>query len=102
MIRFDGAASTARAFRPALDLGQLAIALPGINHAIARHLFVRHFEHAEQIAAGLFIFRHHLRHAAGRAVHEFIGQEDGEGLIADNVARAPDGMAQPIGSCWRT
>ena len=28
-------------------------------------------------------------------MHEFVGQEDGKGLVTDNVARAPDCMPQP-------
>ncbi len=84
-----------RLFNQALHLGQLALRLAGIDHAIARNLFVRHFKNAQQVATDAFIFSHHLRHAAGRAMHELVGQEDRKRFIADNVARAPYGMAQP-------
>jgi len=55
---------------------------------------VRHFEHRDQIAADLLIGIDHLFHASRRPMHEFVGEEDGEGFVANDVARAPDGMAE--------
>ena len=60
---------------------------------------MRHFEHRDQIAADLFIGFDHLLHATSAAAlgrdHQLVGQEDGEGIVADDRARAPDRMAQP-------
>ena len=59
---------------------------------------VRHFEHADQIAADLGIGVDHLLHAAAGSVvvadHQLVGQEDGERLLADDRPGAPDRMAQ--------
>ncbi len=91
-----GRGAERRLFDQPLDLRQHAIARTRIDHAIARRLFHRNFKRADQIAANLFIGIDHLLHAAvaRRALHELVGQQDGEGFVADDVARAPDGVSQ--------
>jgi len=83
-------------FDQPLHLRQHAIARARIDHAIAGRLLHGDFQRADQIAADLFIGVDHLLHAtiARRALHEFVGQQDGERFVTDNVARAPDGMAK--------
>ena len=49
----------------------------------------------DDIAANLFIGRNHLLHTAGIGLDQVIGQQNGEGLIIDKLARAPYGVAEP-------
>ncbi len=83
-------------FDKALYLGERAVALAGIDHAIAGRIGHRHFKRADQIAAHLIISIDHLLEAAPsrRTLHEFVGQQNSEGLVPDDVARAPDRVAQ--------
>src|SRR5262249_30486696 len=61
-------------------------------------LFRRHFLDGQNIAAVLFVSRDTLRKAAGlawsRSHRHHVGQEHGEGLVTDDVARAPNRMAK--------
>lgn len=81
-------------FDQVLHLGERAVARAGRDDAIARHSFVLHFEHRYQIAADLLLGIDHLLHAARRAVHELVGQDDRNGLVADDSARATDRVSQ--------
>src|SRR3546814_14776810 len=65
-----------------------------LKNAVARCLFHRYFERADQIAADIFIGINHLLHAAGRTHHEFIRQENREGLIPHDFACAPYCMSR--------
>ena len=49
------------------------------------------------IAADLFIGGDGLARARSRPLYQNVRQEDGEGLVADDVTRAPDRVAQAIG-----
>jgi hypothetical protein len=55
----------------------------------------RHFERGNQVAADPPIGFDHLREAIGRAVHQLIGQQHREGLVADDGTGAPDRVAEP-------
>ena len=48
----------------------------------------------DDVAAGLAIGLDHLREAAGTGTHDHVGEEHGEGLVADQLARAPHGVAE--------
>ena len=48
----------------------------------------------DDVAAGLVVDVDHLREAAGLAAHDHVGEEHGEGLVADELAGAPDGVAE--------
>ena len=56
----------------------------------------RHFLCADDVAADAVIGVDHLLEAAIalRALHELVGQQDGEGFVADDLARDPYGVAQ--------
>ena len=53
-----------------------------------------YFKYADDVAANVLIGINHLLHAAGRSVHEFVGKKNGERLITDDIARAPNGMTE--------
>ena len=55
----------------------------------------------DDVAAGLVVDLDHLRQAAGLGLHDHVGQKHGEGLVADDLARAPDGVAEAERLCWR-
>src|SRR5258707_14912888 len=46
------------------------------------------------IAAGAPVNLDHLLEARHIGEDEIVGEDDGEGLVADEVARTPDGMAE--------
>src|SRR3546814_857409 len=81
-------------FDQAPDFSQCSFGRTGGKKAVARCLFHRYFERADQIAADIFIGINHLLHAAGRTHHEFIRQENREGLIPHDFACAPYCMSQ--------
>ncbi len=82
-------------FNQSLDLDHPAIIRTDIQDAVAAGLFARHFGHGQHVAARLVIDLRKLGDAGGLAQHDVIGQQDGERIIADELARAPDGVAQP-------
>ena len=49
---------------------------------------------AQHIAAIAFPGIDHLLERAGCAGHQIVGKQHCEGLVADDLARAPDGMAE--------
>ena len=52
------------------------------------------FLHRDDVAAGLLVELDHLLHAALLRLHDHVGQQQRERLVADQVARAPDGVAE--------
>ena len=56
----------------------------------------RHFLDRDDVGVGVEILGgvDHLRQTAARVFHQHVRQDDGEGLITDQLARAPDGMAE--------
>ncbi len=53
------------------------------------------FLHRDDVVAGLGIEFDHVLHAALFRLHDHVGQKQRERLVADQLARAPDGMAKP-------
>jgi len=64
------------------------------DDAVTVHMLVRHFLDRDDIAATLIVYFHHLREAARPGMDEHVGQRQREGLVADKLARAPDGMSE--------
>ena len=58
------------------------------------HLIFRNRRDSDQIAALLVIGRDHLRKAGMGTVMQHIGQQQSERFVADDLSRAPHGMAQ--------
>ena len=54
----------------------------------------RHFLDGDDVAAGLLIGLHHLLEDARDALEQHVGQQQREGLVADQLAGAPDGVAE--------
>jgi hypothetical protein len=52
------------------------------------------FLHGDDVVAGFGVEIDHGLHAALVGLHDHVGQEQRERLVADQVARAPDGMAE--------
>ena len=52
------------------------------------------FLHRHDIVAGLGVEFDHLLHAAHVGLHDHVGEEQREGLVADQVARAPHRVAE--------
>ena len=59
---------------------------------------VRHFLHCDDVGfvAELVGGVDHLTEAAARVENQLVRQHHGEGLVADDVARAPHRMAEPV------
>ena len=53
--------------------------------------------HAQDAASALFVDFNHLPQCAFGGVDEVVGEDDGEGLVADGGAGAQDGVSQPEG-----
>src|SRR5262245_41818026 len=58
-------------------------------------MVARHLLDGDDIAAGVGIDLHHLLEAARLGMDQHIGQKQGEGLVADELAGTPDGVAEP-------
>src|SRR5262245_51407261 len=66
------------------------------DDAVILHLIVRHGLDREDVAAMLRIGVDYLGEAAfALRLHQDVGEEQRERLVADDVARAPDGVAEP-------
>ena len=72
------------------------MALADAADAVLMGLIGGHFLHREQVGlvAELVGRRDHLREAARRVEHQFVRQQHRERLVADDVARAPDRVAE--------
>ena len=71
-----------------------AVPVFGVDDAVFVGLALRHRLDADDIAADLGIDISQLFQGAWLGIHDHIGQQDRERLIADDVAGAPDGVAQ--------
>ena len=69
-----------------------------IQDTIAGGLFRRNLHRGDHVAAGLLMGFHHLLQTRLFSGDYIVGQENCEGLIADQTAGTPDGMAQTKGS----
>src|SRR5258705_2496558 len=74
----------------------LAGALTDADHAVACHALARDFLDRDDVcgAPDLVRERHHLGEAALRVLHELVGQQQRERLVAHELARAPHRMAK--------
>ncbi len=59
-------------------------------------LVVRHRFDDDQVATGLGLGVYRLFHRRHIGVHDHVGQHDGKRLVADNVTRTPNSVAQAI------
>ncbi len=67
------------------------------HHAVLVRLVRRNFLERQDVAAELVIgfdALHQAAAAAGAGLGDHVREQDGEGLVADDVARAPDGVAE--------
>lgn len=71
-----------------------AVLILDAANAILMRIAIRHFVNRDEIAAMTFVGVDHARQTRLFAVMEHIGQQQRKRLITNNVARAPDGMAE--------
>ncbi len=57
-------------------------------------MVARDLHRGYQVAPGLGPGLRHLLQAGRVGLHQVVGQQDGKGLVAHEVARAPDGVPQ--------
>jgi hypothetical protein len=74
-----------------------ALHLARRDHAVAAGLLLRHLHHRDDVAAGLRVRLDHLPQAGHVAADQVVDQADGERLVPDHVAGAPDGVAEALG-----
>src|SRR5688572_1755590 len=86
-----------RLFDHAGDLEGLTDAAADANGAVAVNLLVWNFLDGDDVAAGFFVDFHHLLEAAWLRVNQHVGKQQGERLVSDQRARAPNSMPQPEG-----
>ena len=92
--QIGGRAALRRLLDQPLDRDQPPVPRAGNDDAVAVGLGLGHFEHGDDIAADLLVGPDHLGEAAGLAEHQLVGKQHRERLVADDLARAPDGMAE--------
>src|SRR5215469_11146260 len=73
---------------------QPAVILLNIEDAVAVGLLVRHFHRRHHVTADLGLRLDHLLKARLFRQDEIVGQEHGEGFVADQRARTPHGVAE--------
>ena len=97
MMRFDGAFSRAGFSTICGEREQLALALADADHAVHVHALERHLLDRDDVRAFAQLARgvDHLREAAALVLHQHVGQQQRERLVADQLARAPHRMAEP-------
>ena len=76
------------------DLRHLRGAVLHADDAVLVRLVLRHRGHRDVVAAVLVVRLDHLGEERLLPVMQHVGQDDRERLIADDVARAPDRVAQ--------
>ena len=82
-------------FHHAVDHEMIVLPILGGHDAVAMDLLPRGLFNGENIAAATFVVDvNHLLQTARFGLHDHVGQEDGEGFMADEVSCTPDGMAQ--------
>ncbi len=84
-----------RLFHQAEHLDQPSIVLAGAQDAVAVGLIARHLGHRDHVAAGVAVDVGKLAQARRVRQHKVVRQQDGERIVADEGARAPDGVAKP-------
>src|SRR5437868_4246564 len=91
-----GRGSLGRLLDHAVDLENIALALAYSTDAVLMRAIRRHFLHRNQIGfvAELARSLDHLLEAARRVQHQLIRQQHRERLVADDIACAPNRMAE--------
>src|SRR5471032_1561388 len=74
--------------------GEAPVIGADIEDAIARRVLARYIHDGDDIAAGRGIDVDHLLEAGHLAEDEIVGEQDGEGLVADEIAGAPHGVTE--------
>ena len=67
----------------------------GVDNAVGRGFRRRNLLHAEHRALVILVLIDHLLHHRRTAVDQVVGEDDGEGFVADHRLRAQHGMAEP-------
>ncbi len=93
--RFDGASFGAGFSTSPSHLHQPAIVLAGAQDAVAIGLLARHLGHRNHVAAGVAVDIGELPQARRFRQHQVIRQQNGERVVTDKSAGAPDGVAKP-------
>ena len=91
MMKFDGRGALRRLLDHAGDLEGLAEFLADRDDAVLVRLVRRHLLDRDDVAAMLVVGGDHLLH---RAAAQHVGQDDREGLVADQFAGAPHRMTE--------
>ena len=95
MMRLEGGRAGLGLFDHAAHTVDAALARAlDIDHAVIVGLVLRHFLHRDHVAAGLVVGVDHLAEAAASGLDEHVRQENGEGLVAHHLARAPHRVAE--------
>ena len=97
MARFDGASSSFRLFHHVADFEEAAVESVGglgVEDAVGRNHFAFDDLRGDHGALLLVEDIHHLFEAGTGGVDDVVGQQDGEGLVADEFARHEHGVAQ--------
>ncbi len=77
-----------------LHLDQPAVVVADVEDAVAVGLLARHLGHRDDVAAGFAIRVGQLPRQGVSRQHEIVGQQDGERIVADEGAGAPDRVAE--------
>src|SRR5258705_4429877 len=78
------------------DRGDLGLGILDPDDAVLVRLIVGHWRNRDVIAATLLVVSaDHVGEAWCFAMMEHVGQKQGERLVADDLASAPHGMAEP-------
>ena len=67
----------------------------GLDGPVGRDLLGPEALERQHRRAGALVGRHHVGQDRGVLGHEVVGEQHGEGLVADVVASHPDGVAEP-------
>ena len=94
MMRLEGAVFLLGLLHHVGDGKALVRAFAASHDAVFGHLVHRHFLDGDDVAAGLLIGLHHLLEDARDALEQHVGEQEREGLVADQLAGAPDGVAE--------
>ena len=92
--RLDGASFGAGFSTSPLTSTRLPSSLARLQNAVTVGLLPRHLGNRDDVAAGLVMHLRQLLHAGRVAQHQVVRQQDGESVIADERAGAPDRMAK--------
>src|SRR5207302_8044702 len=101
-VAADDAEGRRRRFRvrfldQAPNRGEPAVVAGNVENAVAPRVLARDVHDGDDIAAGLLVDIDHLLEAGGLAEDDVVGEEHGKRLVADEIARAPNRVAEAKG-----